>query len=79
MVRHRWLGHVVAACDVACADRAGQGQLTEDGQADRVSCGLQEQDLGVGMALHPASVLTNVYLDKYQYTHTTNPRQEIPP
>ena len=73
------LGHVVPARDVAGADRACQGKLSKDGQPDRIGCGLQEQDLGVGMALHPASVLTNVYLDKYQYTHTTNPRQEIPP
>ena len=68
MVRDRRLGHVMTDRDVAGAHGAGQGKLPQDGQPDRVGSGLQQEHVGFDLSLHAASVLTTVYLDKYQYS-----------
>jgi arsenite methyltransferase len=68
MMRDRGLGDIVAGPDVAGADRSGQHKLPQDGQSRRVRGGLEQEDVRIRMAFHPAIVLTSIYLDKYQYT-----------
>jgi hypothetical protein len=42
-----------AGRDVARADRPGQGELPEDRKPDGIGRGLQEQDVRIGLSLHP--------------------------
>ena len=48
-------------------------QLAQDRESGRVGGGLEEQHVGVGLAFHPATVLTNVYIVKYQYSTSPTP------
>ena len=68
MMGDRRLGHVIAARDVAGTHMAGQRQLAQDCQSDRVGRGLQEQDLGIGLALHAVQCIDKCLFSKYQYS-----------
>ena len=69
MVRHGRLADVAARREVTGADLGGVAQLAEDREPGRVGGGLQEQDVGIGLALHfSATVLTSIYIVKYQYS-----------
>ncbi len=61
-MRDRGLGHVVPGSDVAGTDRPGQRELAEDGQPDRVGGGLEEQDLGIRLALHATQCIDKCIL-----------------
>ncbi len=63
------LADVTAGGEVAGADLGKVAQLAEDRESGRVSGGLEEKDVGVGLALHVPTVLTDAYVDKYQYSH----------
>ena len=69
MVRHGRLADVAAGGEVARADLGAVAQLAQDREAGGVGGGLEEQDVGIGLALHPTNVLTDVYIVKYQYSH----------
>ena len=68
MVRDGRLADVAAGGEVARADLCAVAQLAEDLEPGRVGGGLEQEDVGVGLALHPATVSTNVYIVKYQYS-----------
>ena len=69
-MRHRGLADVAAGSEVAGADLVAVAQLAEDGEASRVGGGLEEEDVGIGLSFHAATVLTSIYVDKYQYNTT---------
>ena len=52
MVRDGRLADVAARREVAGADLRGVAQLAQDRQPGRVGGGLEEQDVGVGLAFH---------------------------
>ena len=80
MVRHRRLADVAAGGEVTGADLGAVAQLAQDRESGRVGGGLEEQDVGVGLALHTPTVLTDVYIVKYQYSthrhHQDRPRSD---
>ena len=65
------LAHVAACGEVTRADLVAVAQLAEDREAGGVGGGLEEQDIGVGLALHVDNVLTDAYIVKYQYDKRT--------
>ncbi len=67
VVRHGRLAHIAASREVAGAYLCAIAQLAEDGQPGRIGGRLEEQDIRIGLAFHGLTVLTDVYLDKYQY------------
>ena len=70
MVGDRRLADIAAGREVACADLSAVTQLTQDREAGGISRRLEQQDIGIGLALHLGhTVLTYVYLDKYQYSN----------
>ena len=73
VVRDRWLADVAAGREVARAHLGTIAQLAQDGESGRVGGGLQKLDIGVGLAFHVSTVLTKVYLDKYQYRYEQQP------
>ena len=68
-MRHRRLADVAAGREVAGADLGAVAQLAQDRKSGRVGGGLEQQDIRIGLAFHGVTVLTNVYIDKYQYMH----------
>ena len=68
VVRDGRLADVAAGGEVAGADLGDVAQLAQDREPGRVGGGLEEEDVGVGLALHAANVLTSVYIVKYQYS-----------
>ena len=69
MVRHGRLADVTAGGEVAGADLGAVAQLAKDLEPGRVGRGLEQEDVGVCLALHSrATVLTSLYIVKYQYS-----------
>ena len=67
MVADRGLGDVAAADEIAGADVVARGQLAQDRQPAWVGRGLEEEGIGIGVALHGAMVLTTTDIGKYEY------------
>ena len=79
VVRDGRLADVAAGREVARTHFGAVAQLAQDRQAGRVRGGLQQQDVGVGLSLHAATVLTDVYIVKYKYrTSRCVPRSRAP-
>ena len=71
MVRDRRLADITAGREFAGADLVEVAQLAQDRQARGVGGGLKEQHVGIGLSFHRVTVLTSIYLDKYQYRSQT--------
>ena len=71
MMRDGRLRDGVAAGNVTRADRADTSQLAKDRQARGVPGRLQQENLGIGRALHGANILMIGYLDKYEYRRSS--------
>ena len=51
-MRDRRLAHVAASGEVARADFGDVAQLAQDREPGRVRGGLEQEDVGIGLALH---------------------------
>ncbi len=70
-MRDRRLAHVAARGEVARTHFGDVGELPQDRESGRIGRGLEEPHVRVGLTFHPATVLTDVYIVKYQYTTRT--------
>ena len=74
VMRHGRLADVAAGREVAGTHLGAVTQLAQDRESCRVGGGLEQQHVRIRLAFHPVTVLTNVYLDKYQYSEPIDRR-----
>ena len=62
MVGDRGLGDVVPSSDVARADWPGDGELSQDREADGVRSGLEQEHVRIGVPLHSTKCIDKFLL-----------------